>query len=189
MSKLALFISILFFSISILSANVLSPDNNKINIKKILEKYNLAIPKQIDDSKFFNDKAKPVYLKEFNNKFIILNFWANWCVECVNELKSLSNLQKEFDKLKIIDVEIISVNDNSLDFEKVQNFYQNNKVNNLKVYFDLSKNLMTEFKVNSPPTTIFIDKGGKVFAKFNNTYNWSEPLMLNYILDIKDNNH
>ena len=48
---------------------------------------------------------------------------------------------------------------------------------------------MTEFKVNSPPTTIFIDKGGKVFAKFNNTYNWSEPLMLNYILDIKDNNH
>jgi thiol-disulfide isomerase/thioredoxin len=29
-----------------------------------------------------------------------LNFWANWCVECVNELKSLSNLQKEFDKLK-----------------------------------------------------------------------------------------
>ena len=163
MSKLALFISILFFSISILSANVLSPDNNKINIKKILEKHNLA--------------------------FIILNFWANWCVECVNELKSLSNLQKEFDKLKIIDVEIISVNDNSLDFEKVQNFYQNNKVNNLKVYFDLSKNLMTEFKVNSPPTTIFIDKGGKVFAKFNNTYNWSEPLMLNYILDIKDNNH
>jgi hypothetical protein len=40
----------------------------------------------------------------------------------------LKKFKKEFDKLKITDVEIISVNDNSLDFEKVQNFYQNNKL-------------------------------------------------------------
>ena len=189
MNKLALFISILLFSTNISSANVLSSGGNQQNIKKILGKYNLKTIKKIGDSKFFNDKAKVVYLKEFNNKFIILNFWANWCIECVNELKSLNHLQKELDKLKITDIEIVSVSDNALDFEKLKNFYQTHKINNLKIYFDLSKNLMNEFKVNSPPTTIFIDKEGKIFARFNNAYNWREPSMIDYILDIKDNNH
>ena len=77
MNKLALFISILLFSTNISSANVLSSGANQHNIKKILVKYNLKTIKKIGDSKFFNDKAKEVYLKEFNNKFIILNFWAN----------------------------------------------------------------------------------------------------------------
>jgi hypothetical protein len=48
---------------------------------------------------------------------------------------------------------------------------------------------MNEFNINSPPATIFIDKKGKIFARFNNTYNWREPSMIDYILDIKDNNH
>ena len=107
----------------------------------------------------------------------------------MNELKSLNYLQKEFDKLKITDVEIVSVSDNTLDFEKLKNFYQTHKINNLKIYFDLNKNLMNEFKVNSPPSTILIDKECKIFARFNNTYNWREPSMIDYILDIKDNNH
>jgi len=189
MNKLALFISILLFSTNILSANVLSSGANQQNVRKILEKYNLKTTKKIEDSKFFNDAAKEVYLKEFNNKFIILNFWANWCIECVNELKSLNHLQKEFDKLKITDIEIVSVSDNTLEFEKLKNFYQNHKINKLKIYFDLNKNLMNEFKINSPPTTIFIDKKGIIFARFNNTYNWREPSIIDYILDIKDNNH
>jgi len=75
MNKLALFISILLFSTNISSANVLSSGGNQQNVRKILEKYHLKNVKKIGDSKFFNDKAKEVYLKEFNNKFIILNFW------------------------------------------------------------------------------------------------------------------
>ena len=43
---------------------------------------------------------------------------------------------------------------------------------------------MNECKVNSPPATIFIDKEGKIFARFNNTYNWHEPSMIDLHLII-----
>ena len=186
MNKLLLFVNILFFTTLISSASTVQINRNYQAYRKILEKYNYAVPKKIGVARFYDSNAKEIYLKEFSDKFIILNFWANWCIECVNELKSLNQLQQELDKLKIADVKIIAVPDNSLDFEKLKDFHHGLKVDNLKLYYDPNRNLMKDFNVNSPPTTIFINKQNKASARFQNTYNWQDPSIVKYILEIKD---
>ena len=189
MIKVALFSIILLLSINTSHSDTLFSTENTPDYKKILEKYNLKSVKKIGISKFFNDKAKETYLKDYNDKFIILNFWANWCIECLSELKSLNQLKIELDKLKINDIQIIAICDNTIDFEKLKNVYQSHKINSLDIYFDPNRNLMNEFKIHSPPSTLFIDKEGKIFARFNNTYNWSDQSIIDYILNIKDKNH
>ena len=144
------------------------------------------MPKKIGLVKFYDSNAKEVYLKDFNGKFVILNFWANWCIECTSELKSLNQLQQELNKLKMTDIKIIAISDNSIDFEKLKNLYHELKIDSLKLYYDPSRNLMKDFRINSPPSTIFINKQNKAFAKFHNTYNWQDTSIVKYILDIKD---
>ena len=189
MTRAILFSIILLLSTKILHSETLFSTEKTPDYKKILEKYNLKTVEEVGLSKFFNDKANEVYLKEYNDKFVILNFWASWCIECLSELKSLNQLQIQLDKLKITDIQIIAINDNTIDFEKLKNVYQNHKINDLAIYFDPNKNLMNEFKIYSPPATLFIDKKGKVFARFNNTYSWSDQSIIDYILSIKDQNH
>ena len=189
MLKAALFSIILLLSTKTLYSDTLFSTEKTPDYKKILEKYNLKKVKEIGLSKFFNNKANEVYLKEYDGKFIILNFWANWCIECLDELKSLNQLKIQLDKLKITDIQIIAISDNTIDFEKLKNTYQSHKINDLIIYFDPNRNLMNEFQIHSPPATLFIDKEGKVFARFNNTYNWSDQSIIDYILSIKDQNH
>lgn len=189
MKKPFLFVNILFLIIFISCANIagaIETDHHYQKYKKILKKHNFATPKKIGMAKFYDSNAKEVYLKDFQSKFIILNFWANWCVECISELKSLNQLQQKLNKLKIGDIEIIAISDNSIDFEKINNLYHKLNISDLKLYYDPSRNLMKDFNINSPPSTILINKQNKAFAKFHNTYNWQDPSIVKYILEIRD---
>ena len=185
MNKLFLFVNILFFIVLTSWANTTQTDHHYQKYKKILKKHHFAMPKKIGLARFYDDNAKEVYLKDFNSKFVILNFWANWCIECINELKSLDQLQQELNKLKIGDIEIIAISDNSIDFEKLKNLYHEFKIDSLKLYYDPNRNLMKDFGINSPPSTILINKQNKAFAKFHNTYNWQDPSIVKYILEVK----
>ena len=49
--------------------------------------------------------------------------------------------------------------------KKVQNFYNDLKINNIKIYFDPEFNLAKKFRMRGLPTTIFIDKSGNEFAR------------------------
>ncbi|MEK0411522.1 MAG: hypothetical protein RJA03_35, partial [Pseudomonadota bacterium] len=40
-------------------------------------------------------EGKPQSLKQFENKVIVLNFWATWCEPCREEMPELSNLYAE----------------------------------------------------------------------------------------------
>ncbi|WP_395010595.1 TlpA family protein disulfide reductase [Undibacterium sp.] len=39
--------------------------------------------------------AKPQALKQWQGKFLVVNFWATWCKPCVDEMPELVELQKE----------------------------------------------------------------------------------------------
>ena len=47
----------------------------------------------------------------------------------------------------------------------MQNFYNDLKINNIKIYFDPEFNLAKKLRMRGLPTTIFIDKSGNEFAR------------------------
>src|SRR6185369_16790929 len=42
---------------------------------------------------FTDDQARTLSLADFRGRVVLLNFWATWCVPCVEEMPSLDSLQ------------------------------------------------------------------------------------------------
>ena len=92
---------------------------NTVNSKELNGLKNLVIyedQKKISEISFKNEKDKDVSLSEYENKLLILNFWATWCEPCKEEMPSLQNLQNnsKFKNLKILPINIGQEDKNSI---------------------------------------------------------------------------
>jgi len=92
---------------------------NTVNSKELNGLKNLVIyedQKKISEISFKNEIDKNVSLSEYENKLLILNFWATWCEPCKEEMPSLQNLQNnsKFENLKIIPINIGQEDKNSI---------------------------------------------------------------------------
>jgi thiol-disulfide isomerase/thioredoxin len=110
-----------------------------------------------------NGSLKPALVK--NDKFTILILWASWCGPCRREIPILKQLQSKYKSNKNIRMVSISVDEDfaswkkalakeKMDWEQLiikpeQRYYQNDIFK-----FD-----------GSIPTTLFIDRGGKIVHK------------------------
>ena len=66
---------------------------------------------------------------------------------------------------KLPNLKVYAINMEKPNIKKVQNFYNDLKINNIKIYFDPEFNLAKKFRMRGLPTTIFIDKSGNEFAR------------------------
>jgi len=109
-------------------------------------------------------ERKVIDLKDYKNKVIVLNVWGSWCGPC---RKEASELQALYLKNKESGVEFIGINirDSKVSAEKfITNFgitYPN--------IFDRDGVKLLGFKdtlpANAIPSTVLIDKNGKVAAR------------------------
>jgi thiol-disulfide isomerase/thioredoxin len=56
---------------------------------------NIASTASLFTSIINDPEGKPQSLKQFENKIIVLNFWATWCEPCREEMPELSNFYAE----------------------------------------------------------------------------------------------
>ena len=98
-------------------------------------------------------------LSQLKGKVIILDFWASWCSPCKKEMPYLVDLYKSNDKANF---EIVAVNlDKKQD--KISLFINSLAVKpNFTIVWDQLQKLPNDFKVEAMPTTLFIDKKGKI---------------------------
>jgi thiol-disulfide isomerase/thioredoxin len=99
---------------------------------------------------------KNIDLKEYKGKFVLLNFWASWCVPCLEEVPFINNLQKQYsaDQLEIIGV--------SYDSDK-KAFLAAIATHRMKWVHIFRDELLIKAYGNKPiPTTYLIDPEGKI---------------------------
>ena len=102
-----------------------------------------------------------VKLSEQKGQIILLNFWASWCGPCRKEMPALEDLHQQFSDLGVA---VWGVNVEQ-DPEPGQGFLKDISVS-FPIMFD-SENTVTEaYQVAAMPTTILIDRDGKVRAEF-----------------------
>ncbi|MGI9533379.1 MAG: TlpA family protein disulfide reductase, partial [Thermodesulfobacteriota bacterium] len=96
-----------------------------------------------------------------NDKGLVLNFWASWCVPCVEEVDVLdrANIKYQNDDIIFIGINIWDDNENAVNFI---NRYNANYLNG----FDPKNEIQVNYGIQGVPETYFINKDGKIINRF-----------------------
>ena len=101
--------------------------------------------------------GKNVRLSELKGRIVMLNFWATWCGPCAEEIPHLNELHESLDPY---DFELLGIN---LDEDQSKAIHLANKLEvNFPVLFDTEKDVSKSFDIKAMPTTIIIDRAGKI---------------------------
>ena len=174
------FISIFLILTTISSSSYSKEEKDIINsfLKEELEDFELNKEKQnISDLKFKDDEGKEISFSDFQDKILLVNFWATWCAPCIKEMPSLDRLKKKINKN--FDVIAISVDRDGV--KKVKDFFNENKITNLEEYFETKNSLAKEMNLIGLPTSFFINKKGDLIGYFQGDMEWDNDTVIEFI--------
>lgn len=95
-------------------------------------------------------------LKELRGKYVLLHFWASWCVPCIQRLPELKAIQTRYPKAQL---EILSFTLDS-DYSKFTAAVDKYQITWPEIYRDRS--LLTQYLIGAIPQYFLIDREGTV---------------------------
>jgi len=110
-------------------------------------------------------------------KFLFVNFWATWCVECRKEMPSLQALWEKSQKDGDWDVLYLNWGEAPDTAEK----YLKRENLTMKTYYDRKKAVGKLFNVTGVPETYLINAQGLLIAKAIGPREWDTPEVLRMI--------
>ncbi|MGG0657753.1 thiol-disulfide oxidoreductase ResA [Rummeliibacillus pycnus] len=96
-------------------------------------------------------------LSDYKGQGVLLNFWGTWCKPCKKEMPAINEQYKQF---KDQGVQVLGINIAQPDLE-VSSFTDKLGVE-FPILLDKTKSVMRVYNVDPLPTTVLIDKNGKI---------------------------
>ena len=129
-------------------------------------------PAPLPDVQFVNAEGKPVTLKDWSGKVVLLNLWATWCAPCRAEMPALDRLQAALGSDKF---EVVALAVDKSGLEGARKFLDETKAQKLKLYADPTARQGNELKVIGMPTSILIDAQGREIGRLIGPAEWDSP--------------
>ena len=105
---------------------------------------------------------------EFQGSLTVINFWATWCPPCKAEMPEMEAFyQANAGKIAFYAINIQEPSD------RVQSFLKAGKYN-MPILLDGNGDVARAYRVNAIPTTIIVDKSGKVVFRKSGAMTKSE---------------
>jgi thiol-disulfide isomerase/thioredoxin len=145
--------------------NMLSAEMKKTDAGKNFGDYieglkSSSIGKMVADFKLPDPDGKEVDFKKLRGKYVLIDFWASWCVPCRRSFPHMREVYKKFksDKFEIYSV---SIDEDKKAWLKAVKEEKNPWLQSLD-----TKNISQKgFAVTGVPSTFLIDPKGKIIAK------------------------
>ena len=163
------FLTIFIFLITNALGNEV-PNIKNIVINKQLKTYENII--------FLDINKKAIDLADYKGNLVLLNFWATWCAPCKDEMPSLDALKTN---PSLDNIEIFPINIGKDNLKKSEQFFEDLKIKNLKIYFDNPMTLAKNLNLRGVPTTVLFDKNGKEFARIIGSIDFENKEFLQWI--------
>lgn len=118
----------------------------------------------------------PATLSEFKGQAVLLNFWADWCLPCLEEMPSLKLLEQKLDPKRFV---LIAIN--------VEGKNAKNTVEAIGA--QLPKNTVLSFRdkeldaygVSTLPYSVLLDSSGIVRKVYIGSRDWAKPSIIEEI--------
>ena len=139
----------------------LYPNNFWINdIKeKVLSEKNTAIGAQAPNFKINDSQGKPFDLSTLKGSYVLLDFWASWCVPCRRENPLIVDLYKKYHPMGL-EIVGISLDDTTKNIDAQADWL---KAINLLKGFESS--VCLDYGITSIPSTFLLDENGVIIAR------------------------
>ena len=123
----------------------------------------LEIGKEMPDFSFVDFKEQPRSLKEFRGKYLLVDFWGMWCVDCRREIPFQVAAVSRFAGRKF---EILGMDSDEADkLEEVKTFLAKNKMEWTQAKLSSIKSrIETDYRIQEYPSAILLGPDGKVLV-------------------------
>jgi cytochrome c biogenesis protein CcmG/thiol:disulfide interchange protein DsbE len=121
-----------------------------------------------------NDGAQALDLSSLRGHVVVLNFWATWCVPCIEEVPSLVRLQQRLPQVTVV---AISSDEDPAAYRQ---FLMSNNVDFLTLR-DPSQRIPHLYGTIKIPESYVIDRKGILRRKFVSAQNWTDPEIVSYL--------
>lgn len=138
-------------------------------------KNNTKIAQEVD-SLYTDLEGNLISLKDFKGKKILLNFWATWCIPCLEEMPSMVKAQELLQSENFIF--LFATTDNT---EKIIEFKQKY---NYPFRFLQFKSSLDQLNIYALPATFLYDSHGNLVKRIDGATIWDSEAMLNQLRNI-----
>lgn len=141
---------------------------NKYNVAPVIEISKLEVVDQ-DTNKFDIHSLK--------GKMVIVSFYASWCPNCIEELKTLNSIKNT----KLADVEVLAITDEGI--EKLVDFKTKKQY---PFTFLTLTNSFSSLGIVSIPTTYLLNTKGEIVYNKVGYIDWDDESNLNHLKSLME---
>ncbi len=118
-------------------------------------------------------------LSKYHQQVVVLNFWATWCLPCVEETPSLVKFAEDM-RTQGVTVLGVSVDE---DRTALRTFMEKYGIT-YTVGLDSDRALAARFGTVQFPETYILDRHGRVAEKLIGAVNWDDPRLRTFVREL-----
>ena len=143
-----------------------------------------ADPKDVSQVPFNAPDGTKFSLSDFEGQYVLLNFWATWCVPCRKEMPDLNALSEAFaDK----GLKVITVASAHNPLPAINKFYAENALDSLPILLDAKGAFSRDMNVLFLPITVLVSPEGQEIARLKGDARWASPEALSFLEAVRNN--
>ena len=129
-------------------------------------------PRKLSELQFITADRRPLTLKAFRGKLVLLNVWATWCGPCREEMPTLDRLQA---RLGGAGFQVLALSIDREGPDVVKEFYAELGLTSLDIYVDAAMHAPAALNIIGVPATLLISPQGREIARVLGPAVWDSP--------------
>jgi len=123
--------------------------------------------------------GKPIRLSDYKGQVVLLNFWATWCVPCLEEMPAMEQLAQKMQgrKFKIVAVDLQETPEKVRQFAKASAF-------GFPLVLDPAGEISHHYGVLRIPVSYIIDGTGAIFRRAQGARPWASAQSIAFFSDL-----